>query len=111
MKIRLGKASKVRAIDDGGVSMNFRRDVKSSQLSRRVILSVEVTPQRRFLTVCRPNAKNTLKKMTKKQQTATLRKFSPRCWVKSVVLSSTRLWTTNTKKYLPLPLRQIFLVY
>jgi hypothetical protein len=44
MNIRLGKAQMVKAIDDGGVSMYFRRDQASSKLSRRVILSVEVTP-------------------------------------------------------------------
>ena len=42
MEIRLGKAQLVKAIDDGGVSMYFRRDPASSQQSRRVILSVEV---------------------------------------------------------------------
>ena len=42
MEIRLGKAQLIKAIDDGGVSMYFRRDPASSQLSRRVILSVEV---------------------------------------------------------------------
>ena len=50
MEIHLGKAQLVKAIDDGGVSMYFRRDPTSSQLSRRVILSVEVAPsQRMFL--------------------------------------------------------------
>jgi hypothetical protein len=43
MEIRLGKAQVIKAIDDGGVSMYFRRDPSSSQQSRRVILSVEVT--------------------------------------------------------------------
>jgi hypothetical protein len=51
MKIRLGNGSKVRAIDDSGVSMNFRCFAKSSQLSRHVVLSVKVTPLGRFLTV------------------------------------------------------------
>jgi hypothetical protein len=43
MEIRLGKAQLVKAIDDGGISMYFRRDPSSSQLSRRVVLSVEVS--------------------------------------------------------------------
>jgi hypothetical protein len=42
MEIRLGKVQLIKAIDDGGVSMYFRRDPSSSQQSRRVILSVEV---------------------------------------------------------------------
>ena len=42
MEIRLGKVQVVKAIDDGGVSMYFRRDPSSTQQSRRVILSVEV---------------------------------------------------------------------
>jgi hypothetical protein len=49
MDIRLGKAQMVNAIDDGGVSMYFRRDPSSSQQSRRVILSVEATPLTTFL--------------------------------------------------------------
>ena len=49
MEIRLGKAQSVKAIDDGGMSMYFRRDPSSSQQSRRVILSVEVTPLPVFL--------------------------------------------------------------
>jgi hypothetical protein len=44
MEIRIGRAQSITAIDDGGVSMNFRRDPASSQLSQRVILSIEVTP-------------------------------------------------------------------
>ena len=43
MKIHLGKAQVVKAIDDGGVSMYFRRDPSSTQQSRRTVLSVEVT--------------------------------------------------------------------
>ena len=50
MEIRLGKAQLIKAIDDGGVSMYFRRDPASSQQSRRVILSVEVTPLTTVLT-------------------------------------------------------------
>jgi len=42
MEIRIGKAELVKAINDGGVSMYFRRDPASSQLCRRVILSIEV---------------------------------------------------------------------
>ena len=49
MEIRIGKAQIVKAIDDGGVSMYFRRDPSSSQQSRRVILSVEVTTLTTFL--------------------------------------------------------------
>jgi len=41
LEIRL-KAQVVKPIDDGGVSMFFRRDFSSSQQSRRVVLSVEV---------------------------------------------------------------------
>jgi hypothetical protein len=44
MEIRLGRAQLVKAIDDDGVSMYFRRDLSSTELSRRVILSVEVLP-------------------------------------------------------------------
>jgi len=42
MQKRLGKAQLVKAIDDGGVSMYFRRDPVSSRESRCVVLSVEV---------------------------------------------------------------------
>ena len=41
MEIRLGKAQRVTAIDDGGISFQFRRD-ESNLLSQRVVLSVEV---------------------------------------------------------------------
>jgi hypothetical protein len=44
MQTRLGKAQLVKAIDDGGVSMYFRRDPASSRESQRVVLSVEVSP-------------------------------------------------------------------
>jgi len=44
MQIRLGKAQLVKAIDDGGISMYFRRDPASSRESQRVVLSVEVAP-------------------------------------------------------------------
>ena len=43
MNIRIGRAQSITAIDDGGISMNFRRDPASSQLSQRVVLSIEVT--------------------------------------------------------------------
>jgi hypothetical protein len=43
MEIRIGRAQSITAIDDGGISMNFRRDPASSQLSQRAILSIEVT--------------------------------------------------------------------
>ena len=49
MDICLGKAQLVKAIDDGGISMYFRRDPFSSQQSRCVILSVEATPLTAFL--------------------------------------------------------------
>jgi len=41
MKVRLGKAQQVTAIDDGGVSIAFRRDT-SSEESHPVVLSVKV---------------------------------------------------------------------
>ena len=41
MHVRLGKAQRITAIDDGGVSIAFRRD-PSSQESHRAVLSVEV---------------------------------------------------------------------
>src|SRR5436190_18579874 len=45
MEIRLGKVQVVKAIDDGGVSMFFRRELGTgSEQSRRTILSVEVIP-------------------------------------------------------------------
>jgi hypothetical protein len=50
MEIRLGKVQMIKAIDDGGVSMYFRRDPSSTQLSRRVILSVEVSQLTTLLT-------------------------------------------------------------
>ena len=60
MEIRLGKVQSVKAIDDGGVSMYFRRNPTSSQLSRRVILSVEVgSPPRDVSHESRPNGKST----------------------------------------------------
>jgi len=43
MVLRLGKAQLVTAIDDGGVSMAFRRE-GSAEESHRVVLSVEVRP-------------------------------------------------------------------
>ena len=114
MGISLGKAQIIKAIDDGGVSMYFRREHTSPEQSQRVVLSVEVRPPfplslmlppasfgLTISNVSRQNARNTTKRATKKQQTAMLRKFSPRCWAKSVVPNSTRLWTINTKKYLP----------
>lgn len=56
MDIRLGKAQIVTAIDDGGMSMYFRRN-PSSQLSRRVVLSVEVLPpQSPVLSIPSPNS-------------------------------------------------------
>lgn len=44
MEVKLGKAQTVKAIDDGGMSIYFRRYPDSDQLSQRVILSVEVSP-------------------------------------------------------------------
>ena len=44
MRTLLGKAQLIKAIDDGGVSMCFQRDPRSSLQSRRIVLSVEVTP-------------------------------------------------------------------
>jgi hypothetical protein len=44
MEFRLGKAQIIKAIDDGGVSMYFRRERTSSEQSQRVVLSVEVRP-------------------------------------------------------------------
>jgi len=50
MQTRLGKAQLVKAIDDGGVSMYFRRDPTSRPLSQRVVLSVEVASLTKLLT-------------------------------------------------------------
>jgi len=50
MQTRLGKAQLVKAIDDGGVSMYFKLDPTSTQLSQRVVLSVEVAPLITLLT-------------------------------------------------------------
>ena len=98
MEFRLGKVQIIKAIDDGGVSMYFRRERTSPEQSQRVVLSVEVRPpfpsssssssSLTISNISRRNVRNTTKKATKKQQTATLRKFSPKCWVKSVVLIS-----------------------
>jgi hypothetical protein len=44
MEVKLGKAQTVKAIDDGGMSIFFRRYPESDQISQRVILSVEVFP-------------------------------------------------------------------
>jgi uncharacterized protein YeaC (DUF1315 family) len=43
MDIRVGRAQSITAIDDGGVSMSFRRDPASNQLLQRMVLSIEVT--------------------------------------------------------------------
>src|SRR5438270_5051592 len=45
MEIQLGKAQLITAKDDSGVSMFFRCDPSSSQLSRCPVLSVEVLPR------------------------------------------------------------------
>jgi hypothetical protein len=42
MEIRLGKAQRVKAIDDGGISMYYRPVPSSKDRSRYVVLSVEV---------------------------------------------------------------------
>ena len=100
MEFRLGKAQIIKAIDDGGVSMYFRRERTSSEQSQRVVLSVEVRPPFPSLlthassygltisNISRRNVRNTTKKATKKQQTATPHKFLPKCWVKSVAVIS-----------------------
>ena len=49
MQVRLGKVQLVKAIDDDDVSVSFRRDLGSSRLSRRVILSVEVAAHIKLL--------------------------------------------------------------
>ena len=49
-EVRLGKVQVVKPIDDGGVSMYFRRNPSSTQQSRRVVLSVEVGSLTTFLT-------------------------------------------------------------
>jgi hypothetical protein len=41
MRVRLGPAQSITAIDDGGVSMSFRRE-SSDKASTRVVLSLEV---------------------------------------------------------------------
>ncbi len=58
MEIRLGKAQLIKAVDDGGVSMYFRRDPASSQQSRRVILSVEVNSPHNHPNKSRQNGKS-----------------------------------------------------
>jgi hypothetical protein len=119
MELRLGKVQIIKAIDDGGVSMYFRRERPSQEQSQRVVLSIEVRSPFPFIHTTsiflpshnlifpRRNVRNTTKKATKKQQTATPRKFLLKCWVKSVVVISIKTWTTNTKKYLPHPLSNI----
>ena len=49
MEIRLGPVQVIKAIDDGGISIYFRRDFGSDQISRRSILSVEVSPSASIL--------------------------------------------------------------
>ena len=50
MEIHLRNSQLVKAIVDDGVSMYFRGDPASNQLSRRVILSAEVAPPTTLLT-------------------------------------------------------------
>lgn len=42
MEMRLGKAKKIKAIDDGGISMYFKSGSSAKEQSRYVVLSVEV---------------------------------------------------------------------
>jgi hypothetical protein len=88
MEFRLGKAQIIKAIDDGGVSMYFRRERTSPEQSQRMVLSVEVRPPSPFLQpdISRRNVRSTTKKVTKKQQTVTPHKFLQKCWVKSVAV-------------------------
>ena len=44
MEIRLGNVQIIQAIDDGGMSMFFRRKPFSPEKSQRVVLSIEVRP-------------------------------------------------------------------
>jgi len=46
MDTKLGKATMITAIDDGGISINYRRIPDDPQLSQRVVLSVEVSLRR-----------------------------------------------------------------
>ena len=89
MEIRIGRAQSITAIDDGGVSMNFRRDPASSQLSQRVILSIEVTPPLTIVLTIRQNVKSMLRKRTKTLQIAMPLKYTPKCLVKYVIPNST----------------------
>ena len=80
MEICLGKAQIVKAIDDGGISMYFRRDPLSTQQSRCVILSVEVRPlPDNYPNESRQNEKSTQKKTMKTQKIAMRLKYSPKC--------------------------------
>src|SRR5438045_4383872 len=98
MHIRLGKAQRVTAIDDGGVSMALCRD-SSSKESHRVVLSVEVCP---ILSppadYSRRNAKSMQKKTMRLPQTATRHKSLPKCSDKYAIQNSLKTWTTNTRR-------------
>ena len=73
--MRLGKVQVIKPIDDGGISMYFRRDPSSTQQSRRIVLSVEVNPLTIFLTKSRRNGRNTQKEMTNILQIVMLLKY------------------------------------
>lgn len=56
---KIGKSHQVTAaIDDGCISMNFRRLLEDPYLSRRVVLSVEIFTSILICTLCRRNRGN-----------------------------------------------------
>jgi hypothetical protein len=83
MEIRLGKVQVIKAIDDGGFSMQFQRDHNSDERSQRMVLSIEVHPSMSFL-IKRQNGKSTPRRTMKMLQTAMLLKYTPKYLVKFV---------------------------
>jgi hypothetical protein len=100
MEIRLGKVQVIKAIDDGGFSMQFQGDHKSDERSERIVLSIEVYPSISFL-IKRQNGKNTPRRTMKILPTATLLKYTPKYLVKFATPNSMTYWAMNIKKYPP----------
>src|SRR5438046_2064348 len=103
MDILVGRAQSITAIDDGGISMNFRRDPASSHLSQRVVLSIEVTISPQNLSDSSRQKEKSMQRITMKTlQIAMPLKYTPKCLAKSVILNSTTGCKTNIKRH-PFP--------
>ena len=100
IEIRLDKAQLVKAIDDGGVPMYFRRDPTSPQLSRRVVLSVEVVPAFKplFANVSRQSGKSM-------NDEDTANRHAAQCYAEMLGYAChPEFYDVNIKRYFPDPL-------